>query len=91
MAVAAAENATPPGEPAYKALIAMSAQEVPGKQGPWPPILVTQGDADTINPPSYGYQIYADAGPPKYLLVLHGAGTCPRCSRAASGWPAWSR
>jgi hypothetical protein len=39
-----------------------------------PPVLVTQGDADTINPPSYGYTTFADASPPKFMLVLHGGG-----------------
>jgi pimeloyl-ACP methyl ester carboxylesterase len=37
-------------------------------------MLVTQGDADTINPPSYGYQTWALAASPKYLLVLAGGG-----------------
>jgi fermentation-respiration switch protein FrsA (DUF1100 family) len=50
-----------------------------------PPILVTQGDADTINPPDYGYQTYALAASPKYLLVLHGAEHLPPL-QAGSQW-----
>jgi dienelactone hydrolase len=35
-----------------------------------PPLLLTQGDQDAINPPQYGQQIFADARAPKYLLWL---------------------
>lgn len=38
------------------------------------PLLVTQGSADTINPPACGEQIYDGASAPKYYLDLIGAG-----------------
>jgi predicted dienelactone hydrolase len=38
-----------------------------------PPLLVTQGSADTINPPACSAQLYDDAPPPKYYLDLLGA------------------
>jgi pimeloyl-ACP methyl ester carboxylesterase len=73
-ALAAAVDPAPAGEPRYRALIAMAVQPVPGATGRNPPMLVTQGDADTINPPSYGYQTWALAASPKYLLVIAGGG-----------------
>jgi predicted dienelactone hydrolase len=39
-----------------------------------PPLLVTQGSADTINPPACSAQLYDDAPQPKYYLDLLGAG-----------------
>ena len=48
-------------------------------------MLVVQGDADTINPPSYGYTTWADGASPKYLLVMHGAGHLPPY-QAGSRW-----
>lgn len=83
--VGAGETPTPPGEPAYRAVVAMSAQVVPGTSGPYPPMLITQGDSDTINPPSLAYQLYDSAGPPKYLLTLRGAGHLPPLE-AGSAW-----
>lgn len=66
------------GEASYRALIAMSVQELPGvTHTSNPPLLVTQGDADTINPPSYGSTTYQDATSPKYYLVLRGGGHLP--------------
>jgi pimeloyl-ACP methyl ester carboxylesterase len=50
-----------------------------------PPILVTQGDADTINPPSWGAQTWDQAAGPKYLLVLRGGGHLPPL-QAGSAW-----
>lgn len=50
-----------------------------------PPILVTQGDVDTINPPAYGMQTWQEAASPKYLLVLHGGGHLPPL-QAGSAW-----
>jgi hypothetical protein len=76
-AVAAVEDPVPAGEPPFRALVAMSAQSVPGRDGPYPPMLVTQGDADDINPPSLGYQLYDSARPPKYMLILRGGGHLP--------------
>jgi dienelactone hydrolase len=40
---------------------------------PGPPLLVVQGDADTINPPVCSAQLYNAAPPPKYYLDLLGA------------------
>lgn len=76
-ALAASAAAVPTGEPAYRAVIIMSGQPVPGTAGRTPPALVIQGDADDINPPPLGYSTFAQAAPPKYLLVLHGAGHLP--------------
>jgi predicted dienelactone hydrolase len=76
-ALAAGTDATPAGEPAYRAVVAMAVQPVPGAAGRNPPLLVTQGDADNINPPSYGYQTWALAASPKYALVLEGGGHLP--------------
>jgi fermentation-respiration switch protein FrsA (DUF1100 family) len=85
-ALAAAVAPVPAGEPPYRAVIAMSVQPLTGT-GPTenPPILVTQGDADTINPPMYGYQTWQQARSPKYLLVLHGGGHLPPLE-ADSAW-----
>jgi dienelactone hydrolase len=41
------------------------------------PLVVVQGDADTINPPACSAQIYDDAPAPKYYLDLLGAGHGP--------------
>jgi fermentation-respiration switch protein FrsA (DUF1100 family) len=40
---------------------------------PSPPLLATQGTADTINPPSRANAFYAKAPRPKFLLTLIGA------------------
>jgi hypothetical protein len=42
-----------------------------------PPLLATQGTADTINPPAATYSFFADASPPKFLLKLIGASHLP--------------
>ena len=76
-ALAAATSATPAGEPAYRAVLVLSGQPVPGGAGHNPAILVAQGDADAINPPSYGYAVWQQAASPKYLLVMRGAGHLP--------------
>ncbi|HWE67971.1 MAG TPA: hypothetical protein VG298_15120, partial [Acidimicrobiales bacterium] len=77
-ALAAAVTPAPVGQPRFRALVAMSAQQVSvAGATATPPILVTQGDADTINPPSYGYQVWQAANSPKFLLVLHGGGHLP--------------
>ena len=84
-AALAASAASPAGEPRYRAVIAMSVQPLPGPTPANPPLLVTQGDADTINPPSYGYQTWQMAASPKYLLVLRGGGHLPPL-QAGSVW-----
>lgn len=84
-ALAASTAPAPPGEPAYRAVIVLSGQPVPGAAGHNPPALVVQGDADAINPPDYGYSTWDQAASPKYLLVLHGAGHLPPFE-AGSRW-----
>ncbi len=85
-ALAVSLNSPPPGEPRFRAVIAMAVQSVSAADPtPNPPILVTQGDADTINPPELGYQTWRQAASPKYLLVLHGAGHLPPLE-AGSDW-----
>jgi predicted dienelactone hydrolase len=42
-----------------------------------PPLLATQGTADTINPPPQTYYFFGLASPPRYLLKLLGAGHLP--------------
>ena len=85
-ALAASVDSVPAGQPTYRALIAMSVQPLVGNpQTNNPPILIVQGDADTINVPPLGYQTWDLARSPKYLLVLHGGGHCPRLSPAAVG------
>ena len=85
-ALAASVAPTPPGKPHYRALIAMSVQPLTGSSpAANPPALVTQGDADTINPPAWGIQTWEDAAPPKYLLMLHGGGHLPPLE-AGSAW-----
>jgi fermentation-respiration switch protein FrsA (DUF1100 family) len=40
---------------------------------PSPPLLATQGTADTINPPSFTHAFFDNAPRPKFLLDLLGA------------------
>lgn len=85
-ALAASVAPTPAGEPPFRALIAMSVQQLPGvTHTANPPMLVTQGDRDDINPPSYGYQVYGQGASPKYLLVLRGGGHLPPLE-SGSAW-----
>ena len=85
-ALAASIVPPPGGEPAFRALVAMSVQELPDvNHTANPPMLVTQGDADTINPPSYGYTAYQDGASPKFLLVIKGGGHLPPL-QAGSAW-----
>ncbi|MCU1448859.1 MAG: hypothetical protein JWP02_1029 [Acidimicrobiales bacterium] len=42
-----------------------------------PPILVAQGDQDTIDTPDQGQAVYAQASAPRFLLHLLGAGHLP--------------
>ncbi len=48
---------------------------------PSPPLLATQGTADTINLPQNTYQFFDVAPPPKYLLELTGARHLPPYTR----------
>jgi predicted esterase len=75
-ALSAGIDPVPAGEPAYRAVIAMSIQPA-APHTDNPPILITQGDTDTINPPDLGYQAWDDAVAPKYLLILKGGGHLP--------------
>jgi dienelactone hydrolase len=61
-----------------RAALILSGAEIPGVGGfdfpaPSPPLLATQGTADTINPPSFTDAFFRIAPPPKYLLTLFGA------------------
>lgn len=60
-------------------VISMAAQGVDGmpRRDPRHPLLVVQGTADTINPPSRSDGVYAAAGPPRFYLHLLGAGHLP--------------
>jgi dienelactone hydrolase len=49
-----------------------------------PPLLATQGTADTINPPPQTYSFFRSASPPKYLLKLLGAGHLPPYTQPGS-------
>ncbi len=65
-------------DPRIRAAAILSGMEIPGVGGydfpaPHPPLLATQGLADTINPPRYTYAFFDLAPPPKYLLTLPGA------------------
>ena len=60
------------------AAVILSGAEIPGVGGftfpaPSPPLLATQGTADTINPPSFTNAFFGIAPPPKYLLTMFGA------------------
>lgn len=64
------------------AAIILSGAEIPGVSGfdfprPSPPLLATQGTADTINPPSLTHAFFDIAPPPKYLLTMFGAPHLP--------------
>jgi predicted dienelactone hydrolase len=61
-----------------KAAMVLSGAEMPGAGQPYfagagPPLLATQGTADSINPPSQTNAFFAAAARPKYLLELSGA------------------
>jgi len=64
-------------DPRVRAAVILSGAEIPGVGGfdfprPSPPLLATQGTADTINPPTLTSAFYERAPPPKYLLTLFG-------------------
>jgi dienelactone hydrolase len=65
-----------------RAAVIFSGQEIPGVgdydyPAPSPPLLATQGLADTINLPSTTYAFFDPAPAPKYLLTLPGASHLP--------------
>jgi fermentation-respiration switch protein FrsA (DUF1100 family) len=65
-------------DPRIRAAAILSGMEIPGVGGydfppGSPPLLATQGLADTINPPRFTYQFFNAARLPKYLLVMPGA------------------
>ncbi len=63
---------------AVRAIIALAVSPLPsGPVAATPPLLVGQGDRDTINPPELGQTVYNQAGRPRYLLHLLGAGHLP--------------
>nr|MDQ2729004.1 hypothetical protein [Actinomycetota bacterium] len=85
-ALSVAITPAPAGQPPTRAVIAMSASPLPGTiRLANPPILVTQGDADPINPFSEGQQTYGQAVAPKYFLTLLGGGHLPPLE-AGSAW-----
>ncbi len=61
-----------------RATVILSGAKIPGVSGfdfpiPAPPLLATQGTADTINPPSFTSAFFDVAPRPKYLLTMFGA------------------
>jgi Chlorophyllase enzyme len=70
-------------DPRIRAAVILSAAEIPGigfsfpPAGQSPPLLASQGTADTINLPFYTYQFFGIAPRPKYLLSLLGAHHLP--------------
>lgn len=61
-----------------RAALILSGAKIPGVGGfnfpaPSPPLLATQGSADTVNPPSFTHSFYDGAPRPKFLLDLFGA------------------
>jgi alpha-beta hydrolase superfamily lysophospholipase len=87
-ALAASLAPAPAAQPRYRAVIAMSVRPLPGPGlMPNPPILVTQGDADTISPAERGLQTWQRAAPPRYLLVLRGGGHLPPLETGSAWLP----
>ncbi len=65
-----------------RAAVILSGAKIPGLGGfqfpvGSPPLLATDGTADTINPPSFTHAFFDVAPPPKYLLNLLGASHLP--------------
>jgi dienelactone hydrolase len=65
-----------------RAAVILSGAEIPGVGGfdfpaPSPPLLASQGTADTINRPFFTYQFFNLAPRPKFLLTLLGASHLP--------------
>ena len=72
-----------------KAVVVLSGAEMPGVEGfefqpGEPPLLATQGTADTVNPPELTNTFFQAAAPPKFLLTLYGAEHLPPYSRAGA-------
>ena len=85
-ALAASTDSAPPGEPSAKAVLAMAVSPLPGATHTAnPPLLLTQGTDDSINPPSLGQQTYREAAAPKYYMTLAGGGHLPPVE-AGSPW-----
>ena len=69
-------------DPRVRAAVILSGAEIPGTGGfafppGGPPLLATQGTADTVNPPSATNAFFDAAQRPKYLLSLIGAEHLP--------------
>jgi dienelactone hydrolase len=69
-------------DPAVRAAVILSGAEYPGFGGayyrsPSPPLLVTQGDQDSINLPGCSVALYDQAPAPKYYVDLLGATHLP--------------
>jgi dienelactone hydrolase len=69
-------------DPRVRAAVILSGAEIPGVGGftfpaPSPPLLATQGTADTINRPGSTYAFFNSAPRPKFLLRLLGASHLP--------------
>jgi dienelactone hydrolase len=69
-------------DPRVSAAVILSGAEIPGIGGfafppGSPPLLATQGTADTVNPPSSTNEFFDAAPRPKYLLSLIGAEHLP--------------
>jgi len=69
-------------DPRVRAAVILSGAEIPGTGGfafppGGPPLLATQGTADTVNPPSATNEFFDAARRPKYLLTLIGAEHLP--------------
>ncbi len=69
-------------DPSVGAAVILSGAEIPGIgeftfPAGGPPLLATQGTADTVNPPSFTNTFFEAARTPKYLLSLLGAEHLP--------------
>jgi predicted dienelactone hydrolase len=69
-------------DPRVRAAVILSGAKIPGVAFAFPrhgspPLLATQGSADTVNPPSYTHAFYDAAPRPKYLLDMPGASHLP--------------
>jgi acetyl esterase/lipase len=88
-ALAISAEPAPVGEPTIRCAIAMSVSPLVGVSHTLnPPLLVTQGDADTINLPSEASEAWQEASSPKYLVILHGAGHLPPLEAGSEWFPA---
>jgi fermentation-respiration switch protein FrsA (DUF1100 family) len=69
---------------AVRGIIALAVSPLPsGAVAATPPLLVGQGDQDSINPPALAEAVYSEAVRPRYLLHLLGAGHLPPFTGAA--------